>query len=147
MRSRLILAVAALLGTLGLAQAQQYAPAPIAPVSIHAPAALPVEISPITQASARSSGCATCGPVVAYGTGCSAAPAHAHSHSCLSKLFIGGGTAQPNGCGCLASERTFLYGSCRQFFNPQNSCGAGCGGCWPVDRRTPCQGVTSYLNR
>ncbi len=145
MRSRLIVAVAGLLGVVGFAPAQQFAPAPLAPVSIHAAAPLPAEI---TQASARSAGCSSCGsgPVVAYGDGC-AAPGTRTRHSHASKLFIGAGTINPVSCGCLASERTFGFGSCKQFFNPQNTCGGGCGSCWPVDRRTPCQGVTSYLNR
>ncbi len=146
MRCRLILAVAGLLAAVGFAQAQEFAPKPIAPISIHAAAALPAEI---TQASARSTqGCSTCGtgPVVAYGDGCAAPGAHhARKRSYASKLFIGAGTINPVTCGCLASERTFAFGSCKQFYNPQLECGAG--GCWHVDRRTPCQGVTSYLNR
>lgn len=48
-------------------------------------------------------------------------------------LGIGGGTVNPVGCGCWASEKTFLWGGCRQFFNPQHSCGRGCGG-----ERNPC---------
>jgi len=152
MRSRLILAVAGLLGAVGFAHAQsapkQFAPTPLAPLSIHAAAPLPAEIGPIAQASARSTqGCTSCaGPVVAYGEGC-AAPGSRTRHSHASRLFIGAGTINPVTCGCLASERTFVFGSCKHFFNPQLECGAGCGGCWPVDRRTPCQGVTSYLNR
>jgi hypothetical protein len=37
-------------------------------------------------------------------------------------LFIGSGTANPVGCGCLASERTFLWGGCKQFFTPGRTC-------------------------
>ena len=148
MRCRLILAVAGLLGAVGLAQAQHFAPKPLQPVPIGSveAAPLPANIAPITLASHRSTAANCAGPVVAYGDGCAAPGAsHARKRSHASKLFIGAGTINPVTCGCLASERTFAFGSCKQFFNPQDTCGAG--GCWPVDRRTPCQGVTSYLNR
>lgn len=150
MHRHLLWTVASLLGTLGFAHAQQFAPKPIDPTPIGSvtPALLPPAISPIVPVSARASqaGCAACaGPVVAYGEGCAAPGAHhtrAKSHA--GKLFIGGGTANPVTCGCFASERTFIFGSCRQFYNPQHECGRGC---WPVDRRPPGDGVTSYLNR
>ena len=150
MRCRLLLAVAGLLVSVAVTQAQTYAPSPLAPTPLHAvsPAALPTTIDAIVPVSARSvatGNCAGCaGPVVAYGDGCAAPTAHkAHSR----KLLIGGGTINPVSCGCLASEKTFVFGSCKQFFNPTQTCNTGCNGCWPVDRRTPCQGVTSYTNR
>ena len=156
MRSRLILAVAGLLGAVSFASAQQFAPKPIEPASITtvAPAPLPATINPIVAVSARTVTPAGCnGPVVAYGEGCAAPSvslhkAHARNRSSvLGNLFIGCGTANPVGCGCLASERTFAFGSCKQFYNPGGECHGGCSSCWPVDRRPPGPGVTSYLNR
>ncbi len=177
MRCRLMLAAASLLSIVSLAPAQVFAPRPIDPTPIGAvaPAPLPPSISPIVPASARSvapAGCSSCGgPVVAYGDGCAAPGASLHrAHernrsSVFGRFLIGAGTINPVSCGCLASERTFAFGSCRQFYNPQLDCfagayarfgshygqggGGGCGdgGCWPVDRRPPGYGVTSYLNR
>lgn len=82
------------------------------------------------------------------------------SNSCAScastakgRYAIGAGTVMPIGCSCLAAERTFLFGSCSQFFNPGNYCaganyGGGCNTCGGGGReKHPCQGVTSYLNR
>ena len=65
------------------------------------------------------------------------------SDGTASAIAIGGGTANPVTCGCTASEKTFLFGSCRQFYNPTDTCGSsghggglfgrhgglGCGGC------------------
>ena len=154
MRCRLILAVAGLLGAVGLAQAQHFAPKPLQPVPIGSveAAPLPANIAPITLASHRSTAANCAGPVVAYGDGC-AAPSHkAHDRNrggIFRKILIGPGPINPVSCGCLASERTFVFGSCRQFYNPKLECSGGChgGGCWEVDRRPPGPGVTSYLNR
>ncbi len=151
MRCRLILAVGGLLGAASLAPAQYYAPKPLQPVPIGSAEAapLPAVIAPVSQASHRSA--ANCaGPVVAYGDGCAAPSSHHKAHDrnrLLSKFMIGAGTINPVNCGCLASERTFVFGSCKQFFNPKLECNGGCSGCWEVDRRPPGLGVTSYLNR
>ena len=57
------------------------------------------------------------------GTAYASAPA-AHPHP----FKIGDGCASNPGCTNLAAERTFLFGSCRQFFTPGNQCGrGGCG--------------------
>jgi len=154
MRNRLLLAAAGLLGAISFAPAQQFAPKPINPTPIGsvAPAPLPAVISPIIPASARSVvHQAGCGPVVAYGEGCAAPVAgksHDRSRNILGKFLIGHGTINPVSCGCLASDRSFVFSSCRAFYNPISECGShGCSGCWPVDRRPPGLGVTSYLNR
>lgn len=58
-------------------------------------------------------------------------------------VTIGEGCRNPVGCGNFASERTFLFGSCRQFFNAGYKCsvfGAGLLG------HCPCE-YGSYLNR
>lgn len=147
MRARLFAAALSLLSVASMAQAQFYAPKPLQPVPIAsvpvAPAALPAKIDNLVQASHSTAGCNTCGPVVAHGDGC-AAPSSAKAHRGLfSRVMIGAGTINPVSCGCTASERTFVFGSCKQFFNSQ----CDCPGCWPVDRRPPGLGVTSYLNR
>jgi hypothetical protein len=70
------------------------------------------------------------------GTGCATAPAagccdsggglfgkHRSGRLANSRWTIGEGCANPVGCGNLASERTFLWGGCNQFFTPGNKCG------------------------
>lgn len=50
------------------------------------------------------------------------------AHRLLNPLTIGQGCASTPGCSTPAMERTFLFGSCNQFFNPGNKCGTGkCG--------------------
>jgi hypothetical protein len=58
-------------------------------------------------------------------------------------LRIGAGCAMPAGCSNLAAERTFAFGSCRQFFNPGNDCNVVHG---PRERVQPCT-YNTYLNR
>ena len=148
-------AVAGLFAAVGFASAQAPAPMPI-PVKpaqpMFTPAgnfANPADAAAILQTSglghARNS-CASCDT----------------SPKC--RFAIGAGTVMPIGCSCLAAERTFLFGSCSQFFHPTNYCaggfyGGGCnfggsrgaGGCNSCggggSEKHPCQGVTSYLNR
>ena len=59
---------------------------------------------------------------------------------------IGEGCAMPSGCSGFAAERTFAFGSCKQFFNPGNDCKI----CNPVHGPRapvgPCV-YGSYLNR
>jgi hypothetical protein len=40
----------------------------------------------------------------------------------LYPFTIGEGCRMPVGCGSFAAERTFLWGSCRQFFTPGYKC-------------------------
>jgi hypothetical protein len=40
----------------------------------------------------------------------------------LNPFLIGEGCASPIGCSNFAAERTFMFGSCNQFFNPGNKC-------------------------
>jgi len=136
-------AVAGLFAAVGFASAQSPAPAPrvgsIQPTAAYTPAGNYVT-PPAANAIQQVNG------GVAIGTGCSTCgAAKAHSHH----LGIGAGTAMPIGCSCLAAEKTFVFGSCSQFFNPGNRCaggyGVGCGG--GGTEKHPCAGVTSYLNR
>lgn len=96
--------------------------APAAPAPAAAPAAAPA-VSPIIVHGA--SGCSTCAPACdpcgksrsLFGGGV------------FSSLKIGSGCANPVGCGNFASERTFLFGGCKQFYNPGNDCGKHGGDC------------------
>ena len=94
----------------------------------------PWSTNPLAPA-AIGSGCSGCAATAA------AAPSHAaasewcgdkasgHRFNLASKLFspftIGQGCASPVGCSTFASERTFLFGSCNQFFNAGTKCGHG----------------------
>ncbi len=103
-------------------------------------------LASVSLASAQGSWSTNPLAPAAIGSGCSgcaatAAPSHAAaSEWCgdksagprlhlASKIFspftIGQGCASPVGCSTLASERTFLFGSCNQFFNAGNKCGHG----------------------
>ena len=109
--------------------------------------------------AAAPGGCSSCGAAAAAPTaGCSscgstAGPglfASVHSRIAGSPLTIGRGCANTPGCGSFASERTFLFGGCNQFFNAGNKCGGGgCGGAYGpggFGDTTPCK-YGSYLNR
>lgn len=74
-----------------------------------------------------------------------------------SPLTIGPGCPNPIGCGSWASERTFLFGSCKQFFNPGGKCDSywdrfarnvttplGAGG---LGAAGPCDPLFSHHNR
>lgn len=156
----LTLSVAALFGSAVLAVAQPPAvTVPVIPTAPTAPAAMaaqpqtgmtmvPVAPAPYAQTTpvvvASPHGCATPAPYASA----DCAPA---KRSLFDRLFIGSGTANPVSCGCCASERTFLFGSCRQFYTPGKTCngtpieyGCGNGECGPKDR---CLHITSFLNR
>lgn len=158
MRSRIWqLAVAAVLAISGMASAQtadliidkslpsvpsvptatQAAPAPMAaPAAAPATAAQPV--SPIIIHG--QGGCTNCGtPATSSYASCDPCSTGKRSllgGGLLSSLKIGSGCANPVDCGSCASEKTFVFGSCRQFYNPGNDCwkhgfggGCGAGGC------------------
>ena len=138
----LALSVAALLGSVALATAQQPVPVPVVPT---APAAMAAQAAPAPYATpvlvVAQPGCGTpaCAPCVA--------PA---KKSVFDRLC--GGTASPVGCGCLAAERTFAFGSCKSFFTPGRTCnGEGIEyGCGSGECRTPkdrCKNITSFLER
>ena len=96
---------------------------------------------PVAEAggcSSCSSGAVAAGPLSGLATRVGNSP-----------LAIGRGCANTPGCGSFASERTFLFGGCNQFFNAGNKCGGGgCGNgsAGGFGDTTPCK-YGSYLNR
>jgi len=155
MRIRLLGAVAALIGCAAVATAQTAPPMPVPGVP-PAPTAAPPGMTALPPSSLPAMPAAP--PVMVSNTNCgtpAASACHDGKHSkgggLLGKFGIGVGTANPVSCGCLASERTFLFGGCKQFFTPGRTCngsaldyGAGCGGACNQDN---CKHVTSFLNR
>lgn len=158
MRIRLFGAVIALVGCAALASAQQPGPgAPPMPVPVVPPVAQPGTPPPGMVLVPVAPPAALPAPPIQYANPACGTPAPAcdpckdpKKSSLLGKLFIGKGTANPVTCGCLASERTFFFGGCRQFYTPGKTCG-GCaldygpggvaGGC------DSCRHLTSFLNR
>ena len=141
---RMILAAAVGLFAAGAASAQQpmpsslpvvYAPQSAAPAAQAQPKPLP----PAASAPAIPvvvQGQPGCGPVAApcasqCATGCDSCKGHkwagVHARVAANPCTIGAGCANTVGCSSPASERTFLFGSCHQFFNPGNKCGGGHG--------------------
>jgi hypothetical protein len=51
--------------------------------------------------------------------GCSSCETSKHSGGLIR---IGQGCAMPHGCSSLPAERTFMFGSCKQFFNAGSDC-------------------------
>jgi hypothetical protein len=106
--------------------------------AITATAQAPLQSGPASKAPVqpvRGGSGAPATPVVVQGCGsCASGGAVNAKHS----LIIGAGTINPVGCGCAASERSWMFGSCKQFFNPGNVCGGGCGGGLGIGNRNPC---------
>ncbi len=173
MRNRLLGAVAALLGCAAVSAAQTSPlslPVPVAPpIQVPAvPAAphgmIPVPAAPVMLPPASLPAPPAAPPVMASNPGCgtpavvttAAAPCNTCSKPAkraggglLSRFMIGEGTATPLGCGCLAAERTFMFGSCKQFFTPGRTCSGtaieyGPGGLGHTDN---CKNVGSFINR
>lgn len=152
MRIRLFGAVAALIGCAAVAAAQAPVPAvPAAPGTPPGMTPVPVALPPASLPAPPAAP-----PVMVSNTNCGT-PAAAPCNDCkgkkkgglLDKFLIGSGTANPIGCGCLAAERTFLFGGCKQFFTPGKTC---CGGgleygCGGIHNQDNCKHVTSFLNR
>ena len=114
----------------GSAFAQSPAPVPVvaAPILQAQPAPIPMASAQMAPAMAAP----MAAPVYGGVGGCSSecAPTAASKRIAgrvLSPFLIGEGCANPVSCGSFASERTFLFGSCKQFFNPGNKCGLGFG--------------------
>lgn len=164
---RMVLTAVVGLAAAGTAAAQQPMPGNL-PVVL-APAA-PQSAAPAAQAQPKTmppaAGYAApvavpvqpgCGAVAApCGGGCDSCKGGKwtglHARVAANPFTIGAGCANTVGCSNLASERTFLFGSCRQFYNPGNKCGFGFGGCASSPIGTgigscgPCS-YGSYLNR
>lgn len=156
MRIRLLGAVAALIGCAAVATAQTAPPMPVPgtpPAPTAPPGMSPVPVLPPSSLPAPPAA----PPVMVSNTNCgtpAASPCHDGKHSkgggLLSKFFIGSGTANPVSCGCFASERTFLFGGCKQFFTPGKTCGGGTQeyGCGDGScHKDNCKHVTSFINR
>jgi hypothetical protein len=116
-----------------------YAPAQAAPATAAAPVAAPVQ-----------PGCG-CGAPAAPCGGCDSCKGSKWSglhHGSYKTASYGCGSK--TGCSSLASERTFLFGSCHSFYG--GKCGFGFGNCASSPIGTgivgvgPC-GYGSYLNR
>jgi hypothetical protein len=125
---RWIFAAVAVLASVSIASAQgTWAPTSpsVAQATLNTPAA--------------AAGCSTCGSTHMAGR-------------LVSPLLIGPGCATQPGCTSFAAQRTFMFGSCNQFFNAGNKCGTGncngtaygSGGLGAYDN---CKGYGSYLNR
>jgi hypothetical protein len=132
---RIVLAAAVGMFAANAASAQQPQPLPGGP---GAPAAPAVAGPAPTFVQAPGA------PAFVHG-GCCSAAAPAHDCCCDSRgkharrdrhchdggrwggLTIGAGCANSVGCASWASNRTFAFGGCHQFFNPGNKCGHGGG--------------------
>ena len=92
--------------------------------------------APYTYAAPQATSAGCCGstaPIAAPCGGCESSKGRKHHRSgggLCHKASIGEGCANPVGCGSCASEKTFLFGGCDQFYNAGNKCGThgGCGG-------------------
>lgn len=114
MRQRMWRSILALsIGAVISASASAQAPAAQAPAPTPAPAA---QAAPIVAVS-TSGGCNSCGT-----------SGKASKHHGAGLFRIGEGCASTAGCSSCKQERTFLWGSCHQFFNAGNDCGHGHGG-------------------
>ncbi len=167
MRTRLLGAVAALVGCAAFATAQTspvpgvppaaapaVQPAPIPgtpPGMIPVPVALPPASLPAPPAvppvMASNPNCGT--PAVAAPCNTCGKPAKKACGGLLSKFLIGEGTATPISCGCFAAERTLMFGGCRAFHTPGKTCNGsaieyGPGGMGYYDN---CKSVGSFINR
>jgi hypothetical protein len=89
-----------------------------------------VLVSAVAVANPPAAGCNNCGK--------EAKPA--------GLIRIGSGCAMPHGCSSLAAERTFLFGSCKQFFNAGTDCGMKMH-LNPLQAAIPNCTYNSYLNR
>ena len=139
---QLFLALLGVAATFGTAAAQApWSPTPLAPAAFPRQTVSPVSMS-VADPVAPGGGCSSCGS-----TGTVAGPLSGlHSRIANSPLTIGRGCANSVNCGTFASERTFLFGGCNQFFNAGNKCGGGCGNAGGFGDTTPCK-YGSYLNR
>ena len=112
-RSILALSIGAVISATASAQAPA-AQAPAAPAAQAAPATA----APVVAVS--TSGCSGCGKAASSCDSCGKGSKHGAG------LFrIGEGCASTAGCSSCKQERTFLWGSCHQFFNAGNDCGNG----------------------
>ena len=140
---QLFLALLGVAATVATSAAQSpWSPVPLGPPAFPRQTVSTVSMNvPVAEAggcSSCSSGAVAAGPLSGLATRVGNSP-----------LAIGRGCANTPGCGSFASERTFLFGGCNQFFNAGNKCGGGgCGNgsAGGFGDTTPCK-YGSYLNR
>ena len=72
--------------------------------------------------------CPACNTREASSFGATHGPKLGLVHTLLYPFTIGEGCRMPVGCSNIFAERTFLFGSCRQFFTPGNKCSLFPGG-------------------
>ncbi|HVK16015.1 MAG TPA: hypothetical protein VM533_03640 [Fimbriiglobus sp.] len=132
----ILAAVLGVVGGVGAASAQAPQQMPTAPGGVPAVAA-PVVVAPVQPAPTLAAPHAVAPAPIAGGdcggcdNACDSAKGRKHGRNgggLFHKASIGEGCANPIGCGSCASEKTFLFGGCNQFFNPGNKCGNGLGG-------------------
>ena len=120
---RTILAAAfGLMGSAAFAQT----PPPLPPAAQPTPMPMPLAAQPVTPAPLMTAAPAPYATPTYGGCSTECAPTATSKRLAgriVSPFTIGEGCANPVSCGNFASERTFLFGSCRQFFNPGNKCG------------------------
>jgi len=104
------------------------AQSPVQPAVGTAPAQAPAKLQLVGGCSAGC-GATVAGPVIAApaaGASCgcttSVAPSLGLFQRLLYPVTIGEGCRSDVNCSSFAAERTFMFGSCRQFFNPGNKC-------------------------
>lgn len=141
---QLFLALLGVAATVATAAAQSpWSPVPLGPPAFPRQTVSTVSMNvPVADAGG---GCASCGSGAASAGPLSGLATRIGN----SPLTIGRGCANNPGCGSFASERTFLFGGCNQFFSPGNKCGGGgCGNgsAGGFGDTTPCK-YSSYLNR
>jgi hypothetical protein len=116
--------LAAVLGMIavGAASADQAQPIPAAgpapaPTFVQAPVAAPTFV----QGGCCTAASDCCGKDRKRGL----LDRHCHGNGRCAGLTIGAGCANTVSCGNWATHRTFVFGSCNQFFNPGDKCGHG----------------------
>ncbi len=136
--SKLLAVGMGLIASIGMASAQGPAPVP-------SPAPMPASYIANGPAAGGCSSCGSNGPTTSAST----------KHKICDVLFIGKGTIMDAGCACTSAQRTFLFGSCNQFYGqskPCSHCGlfGNChhpvGGTGPTASVPPCV-YSSYMNR
>jgi hypothetical protein len=133
-RQLMLTAVLGVLGGAGSSFAQVTVPGPVV---VNVPPPVAVTVAPAAEAQQMpvyppnqpvAAGARVPANLDCFGGNAPATTATRHNAGFLRALTPGPGTAMPLGCSCFAADKTFLWGSCRQFFNPQRTCGGAATG-------------------
>lgn len=101
------------------------------PVVTQAPVASSTVSPYVAPSYAATGGCEACGTSIPQGCHCGRAsmPSSAQKAGLFGGILghrsIGEGCAKTAGCNSYAQDRTFMWGSCNQFFNAGHNCGGG----------------------